>query len=113
MEKIWKIYSIIKPFGFAGKVGAAHFEVSPHTIYRGMESWDMESLSMAGIPICAGRGKEGGTRLMEQFVPDKLLLSEEEQRKFLATLASLREIGGSGEEKTLEKLEAEAKRFLI
>lgn len=79
---------------------AAHFEVSPRTIYR-----DVESLSMAGIPIYAGRGKGGGIRLMEQFVLDKLLLSAEEQRKILAALASLREIGASGEERILEKLE--------
>lgn len=79
---------------------AAHFEVSPRTIYR-----DVESLSMAGIPIYAGRGKGGGIRLMERFVLDKLLLSEEEQRKILAALASMREIGVSGEEKILEKLE--------
>lgn len=79
---------------------AAHFEVSARTIYR-----DVESLSMAGIPIYAGRGKGGGIRLMERFILDKMLLSAEEQRGILAALASLRETGAAGEEKTLEKLE--------
>lgn len=79
---------------------AGRFEVSTRTIYR-----DVESLSMAGIPIYAGRGKGGGIRLMERFVLDKMLLSAEEQRRILAALASLRETGASGEEKILDKLE--------
>ena len=79
---------------------AGHFEVSTRTIYR-----DVESLSMAGIPIYAGRGKGGGIHLMERFVLDKMLLSTEEQRRILAALASLRETGASGEEKILDKLE--------
>lgn len=78
---------------------AEHFEVSTRTVYR-----DIDSLSMAGIPVYASRGKGGGIRLMERFVLDKLLLSREEQRRILAALASLRETGASGDGKTLEKL---------
>lgn len=79
---------------------AEHFEVSTRTVYR-----DIESLSMAGIPVYASRGKGGGIRLMERFVLDKLLLSREEQGRILAALASLRETGASRDEKILEKLE--------
>ena len=57
---------------------AQRFEVSQRTVYR-----DVESLSMAGIPVYASRGKGGGIRLMDRFVLDKRLLSQEEQQKIL------------------------------
>lgn len=94
------IYILMNRENVTAEELAGHFEVSTRTIYR-----DVESLSMAGIPIYAGRGKGGGIRLMERFVLDKLLLSEEEQRSILAALASLRETGAVGEERTLKKLE--------
>lgn len=79
---------------------AGHFEVSTRTIYR-----DVESLSMAGIPVYASRGKGGGIRLMERFVLDKRLLSGEEQRRILAALSSLQETGAVEEGEILQKLE--------
>ncbi len=79
---------------------AAHFEVSTRTVYR-----DIDSLSMAGIPVYASRGKGGGIRLMERFVLDRRLLSGEEQGRILAALASLRETGASQDIRILEKLE--------
>lgn len=78
---------------------ARRFEVSTRTIYR-----DVETLSMAGIPIYAQKGKNGGISLTEQFVLDKMLISREEQGQILAALASLRETGAQNEEKTLRKL---------
>lgn len=79
---------------------AEQFEVSTRTIYR-----DVESLSMAGIPVYASKGKGGGIRLMERFVLDKRLLSGEEQRRILAALCSLRETGAVEEGEILQKLE--------
>ncbi len=78
---------------------AQRFEVSQRTVYR-----DVESLSMAGIPVYASRGKGGGIRLMDRFVLDKRLLSQEEQQKILAALASMQETGALGEGEILEKL---------
>lgn len=80
---------------------AERFEVSTRTVYR-----DVEALSMAGIPVYARKGKNGGISLMEQFVLDKMLISEEEQGQILAALASLRETGAGAqkEEETLRKL---------
>ena len=51
---------------------AERFEVSVRTIYR-----DMDTLSAAGIPIYAKKGKNGGICLIEQFVLDKMLLMGE------------------------------------
>ena len=78
---------------------AEQFEVSVRTIYR-----DVEQLSMAGIPVYARKGKNGGISLTERFVSDKMVISEEEQRRILAALASLRETGASQEEDILHKL---------
>lgn len=78
---------------------AERFEVSVRTIYR-----DVEQLSMAGIPVYAKKGKNGGISLAERFVLDKMMISEEEQQRILAALASLREIGAQEEEGILQKL---------
>lgn len=79
---------------------AAHFEVSTRTVYR-----DIDSLSMAGLPVYASRGKGGGIRLMERFILDRRLLTGEEQQRILAAMASLRETGAFQDEKVLEKLQ--------
>lgn len=42
---------------------AERFKVSVRTIYR-----DVEQLSMAGIPVYAKKGKNGGISLSERFV---------------------------------------------
>ena len=94
------IYILMNKGNVTAEELAAHFEVSTRTVYR-----DIDSLSMAGIPVYASRGKGGGIRLMERFVLDKLLLSVEEQNRILAALTSLREIGASQDKRTLEKLE--------
>ncbi len=77
---------------------AERFEVSVRTVYR-----DVEALGMAGIPVYARQGKNGGISLMEQFVLDKRLISGREQTQILAALASLEETGAQ-EGETLRKL---------
>ena len=82
------IYILMKKDSVTAEELAAHFEVSTRTVYR-----DIDSLSMAGIPVYASRGKGGGIRLMERFVLDKRLLTREEQSRILAAMASLRVTG--------------------
>lgn len=77
------------------------FEVSVRTIYR-----DMDTLSAAGIPIYAKKGKNGGICLTEQFVLDKMLLTQKEQQEILSGLISLRETGAEKEDTALQKLGA-------
>lgn len=93
------IYIILSKGTVTAEELAKQFEVSVRTIYR-----DVERLSMAGIPIYARKGKNGGISLTERFVLDKMVISEEEQRRILAALASLRETGASREEEILQKL---------
>ena len=72
---------------------ADRFEVSVLTIYR-----DIETLSMAGIPVYARKGKNGGISLTEQFVLNKMLVSEQEQAEILAALTGLQETGAQTEQ---------------
>ena len=67
---------------------AARFEVSPRTIQR-----DIASLSAAGIPVYAQRGRGGGVRLLPGFVLDRSLLSAREQDEILFALQSYQTIG--------------------
>ena len=78
---------------------AAHLEVSVRTIYR-----DMEQLSMAGIPIYARKGKNGGISLTDNFVLNKMIISQEEQQRILAALASLQATGSQEEDRILKKM---------
>lgn len=93
------IYTLMNKDTVTAAELAERFEVSTRTIYR-----DIEDLSMAGIPVYAKKGKTGGISLTEQFVLNKLLITQEEQQQILAALVSLRETGAQEEQHTLEKL---------
>jgi predicted DNA-binding transcriptional regulator YafY len=73
--------------------------VSERTIYR-----DLDLLSSAGIPVYASQGKGGGIRLLDSFVLNKSLLTNEEQKEILAALQSLRAVKDTDTGGALEKL---------
>ena len=78
---------------------AEHFEVSVRTIYR-----DIDTLSLAGIPIYALQGKGGGISLLEHYVLDKSVLSEREQNEILYALQSMTVTQVPEADKVLTKL---------
>ncbi|MBQ9140267.1 MAG: YafY family transcriptional regulator [Lachnospiraceae bacterium] len=78
---------------------AERFEVSVRTIYR-----DIDALSMAGIPVYAKKGKNGGISLTEQFVLNKLLITEQEQQEILAALSGMQETRAQDTGQVLQKL---------
>lgn len=80
---------------------AQKFEVSVRTIYR-----DIDALSGAGIPIYAEAGRNGGIRLMNDFVLDKAVLSEEEKQEILTALQSINFTQHNNSRQTLQKLSA-------
>lgn len=93
------IYILMKQDTVTASELAKRFEVSIRTIYR-----DLDTLSAAGIPVYAKKGKNGGICLTEQFVLNKMLITEEEQQEILSALVSLKEIGVQEEQNTLQKL---------
>lgn len=80
---------------------AARLEVSVRTIYR-----DIDALSAAGIPVYAEVGRNGGIRLMNDFVLDQVVLSGEEKQEILAALQSVNITRNIAESRTLQKLSA-------
>ena len=80
---------------------AAEFEVSPRTIYR-----DLDALCQAGIPIYTCQGRNGGIKLVDSFVLNKSVLSQEEQNEILAALYGLNAVHYPQAEKVLTKLSA-------
>lgn len=80
---------------------AEKFEVSVRTIYR-----DIDALSGAGIPLYTEPGRNGGIRLMKEFVLDKAVLSEEEKQEILIALQSINTTKNISSNKTLQKLSA-------
>jgi predicted DNA-binding transcriptional regulator YafY len=63
---------------------AEHFEVSKRTILR-----DIDTLTIAGIPIYTMQGKGGGIAILDNFILNKAAISEEEQNQILFALQSL------------------------
>lgn len=78
---------------------AERFEVSVRTIYR-----DIDALSAAGIPVYAEQGRNGGIRLMNDFVLDRAVLSEEEKQEILTALQGIGTMQNIAGSRTLEKL---------
>ena len=95
------IYILMQKRKITAKELADRFEVSTRTIYR-----DIETLSRANIPIYASKGKDGGIGLLDEYVLNKTILSEEEQNQILFALQGMEEAKGQDEKDILNKLSA-------
>ncbi len=93
------VYILIQKRKITAKELTDKFEVSTRTIYR-----DIETLSMANIPIYASKGKDGGIGLLDEYVLNKTILSEEEQNQILFALQGMKKLGKQDEKDILEKL---------
>jgi predicted DNA-binding transcriptional regulator YafY len=93
------VYLLLHKKTMTAKQLAEHFEVSQRTIYR-----DIETLSMAGIPVYATKGKGGGIGLLDQFVMHKSMLSDQEQMDILSSLEGMNALRVSDVEPVLKKL---------
>ena len=78
------VYILLDKKNITANELAEHFEVSKRTILR-----DIETLTIAGIPIYTTKGKGGGISIMDNFVLNKTAVSEEEQNQILIALQSL------------------------
>lgn len=75
--------------------------VSVRTIYR-----DIDALSAAGIPVYAETGRNGGIRLLNHFVLDKAMLSDNEKQEILTALQSINAVRPTVNHQILQKLSA-------
>ncbi|WP_026885586.1 helix-turn-helix transcriptional regulator [Clostridium beijerinckii] len=78
---------------------AKKFEVSVRTIYR-----DVETLSTSGIPIYTTTGKNGGIHLMENYVLDRSVITNQEQNDILFAIQSLGTVPNLSENDIYNKL---------
>lgn len=93
------LYILLQKKKVTAKELAEKFEVSTRTIYR-----DIEALSSANIPIYMSKGKDGGISILEEYILNKSILSEEEQNQILFALQSLEKMDGQTEKDVLEKM---------
>lgn len=90
MNRLFEIvYILLAHPTITAKELAERFEVSTRTIYR-----DIEALSSAGIPVYMSQGKGGGIRLLDNFVLNKAMLTEEEQAQILSSLHGIQAATG-------------------
>jgi predicted DNA-binding transcriptional regulator YafY len=75
---------------------SSYFDVTPRTIYR-----DMETLALAGVPIFASPGMDGGYGLVESFRLDRAFFKEEE---LLALFTALKGINAAIKDKSIDSV---------
>lgn len=81
---------------------AERLEVSRRTVYR-----DIDTLTVAGLPIFTQEGAAGGVGLMKAYKMDKLPFTQRDIQALLASLQSYRQLFGRRElTYVLEKLNA-------
>ena len=95
------IYILLHKKRVSARELAGQFGVSTRTIYR-----DIDTLSLAGIPVYTEKGKGGGISLLPDFVLNKSILSEQEQNEILAALHGLQSARPSEASQVLGKLSA-------
>lgn len=100
MNRLFEIvYILLNKKTTTAKELAERFEVSVRTIYR-----DIDILSSAGIPVYASQGKGGGISLLDDYVLNKSVLTEDEQNEILFALQSLTVTQSPETDKVLSKL---------
>ena len=77
------------------------FNVSTRTIYR-----DINTLTIAGIPILSTKGAGGGISLIDGYTIDKSILSKEEQESVYQGLQILQSTKFPNAETALSKISA-------
>lgn len=95
------VYLLLRQKTVTARELAERFGVSMRTIYR-----DVDALSLAGIPVCTEKGKNGGIGLMPGFVMDKSILSDREQTEILTALQGLSTVKSGETDDILKKLSA-------
>lgn len=95
------VFHIVSREHITAKELADYFNVSTRTIYR-----DINTLTIAGIPIITSKGTGGGISLIDGYSIDKALLSKEEQQHIYQGLQMLQATKYPNAEIALSKIRA-------
>lgn len=88
-ERLFKIvFFLLHKQSSTSKELAEHCSVSARTIQR-----DLDTLSLAGIPVYSARGYKGGVSLPREFTLDKTFMTEREQADIFNSLQVLQGTG--------------------
>lgn len=94
------IYLLINKKKMSAQELAKHFEVSKRTILR-----DIDTLIAAGIPVYTTQGKGGGISIMDSFLLNKAVLSEDDKNQILFALQGLSATNAVDTKRVLNKLQ--------
>ena len=98
-ERLFEIvYTLLDRGTVTAQELADQLGVSKRTILR-----DIETLTLAKVPVYTTQGKGGGVSLLEGYVLDKAVLSDEEKEQILLGIKTLLPTGGASG-KALSKL---------
>lgn len=92
------VYLLLANQQLSAPVLAEKLGVTVRTIYR-----YVDTLSTAGVPVYALKGRNGGIALLPQFKLNSTMVNQEEQANILAALQSLRVLEATDDE-TVDKL---------
>lgn len=97
------LYFLIAEKQTTASILAEKFDVSQRTIFR-----DIDRLSAAGIPIYTERGKQGGIRLLPNYIFNKAVFTENEQTEILSSMQGFKALTTfiDDNNSSLEKLSA-------
>ena len=93
------IFLLLRHENITAKQLAQDLDVSTRTIYR-----DINTLSIAGIPITSQKGYGGGLSLLEGFALDKSYFTQEEQSNIIQALQILKSSNYPDADRTLNKV---------
>lgn len=93
------IYILLDKKSITASELSEKLEVSTRTIYR-----DVETLSLAGMPIYMSKGKGGGISLLPDFILNKTVLTEKEKADVLASLNAVHSVKPDEKDTALQKL---------
>lgn len=100
IERLFKIvYYLLDKKNATAKELADYLGISKRTVLR-----DVNTLSLSGIPIYAEKGNKGGFRLLDDFILNKSVITEQEQREILSALQGLSTVKTEETGQVLNKL---------
>lgn len=95
------VFLLVRKEHITAREMAEYFGVSKRTILR-----DIDTLSIAGIPIYTTKGKGGGVQILKEFTLDKTILTKEERERIVNGLQVMQATNIPNTDQLLTKISA-------